>query len=317
MKPKQTLYKGAIIPMVTPINEDLTVDVESTARILDTFMEASVSPFVLGTTGESLSLSTGQKTLLVQTTINHINHRVSVYAGISGNCLAESIEQANQFAGYGVDAVVAHLPFYYPLSDNQIIRYFLQLADNIKCPLIIYNMPGTTHLSIPIEIIDQLSFHPNIAGVKDSEKGLERLEQSVKLWNKRPDFVYLMGCAVQSAIALHKGADGIVPSLGNFVPQLYGKLYNAILNDDNGTAELLQSQSNEIATIYQKDKTLSQSIPALKTMMSAIGLCKPYAMPPMITLSDEEQKIIRNQALEVHEKFSSLFPQPVKQGASN
>lgn len=311
MKPKQTLYHGAIIPMVTPINEDFSVDVESTEIILDTFIEAKVSPFVIGTTGESVSLSAGQKTLLVQTTTSHVNHRVSVYAGISGNCLAESIEQANQFAKFGVDAMVAHLPFYYPLSADQMIRYFLQLADNIKCPLILYNIPGTTHVSIPIEVIDKLSFHPNIAGVKDSEKGLDRLEQSVKLWKDRPDFVYLMGCAVQSTIALQKGADGIVPSLGNFIPQLYGKLYEAAIKEDADTADFLQSQSNEIATIYQKDKTLSQSIPALKTMMSAIGLCKPYAMPPMITLSDEEQKIIKNQALEVHEKFSSLFPQTV------
>jgi 4-hydroxy-tetrahydrodipicolinate synthase len=221
--------------------------------------------------------------------------------------LAESIEQAKLYADYGVDAVVAHLPFYYPLSADQMLQYFAQLADGIPCPLVLYNIPITTKQSIPVGVIDQLSRHPNIAGIKDSERGLERLDQSAELWADRTDFVYLMGCAAQSAIALQKGADGIVPSFGNVAPGLFKRLFEASLQGDYKTSDKLQAQADTISEIYQKDKNLSQSISALKIMMSALGLCQPYVMPPLECLDADEQKQIKEKTMAAKRMFPEFL----------
>jgi dihydrodipicolinate synthase/N-acetylneuraminate lyase len=306
MKTLNKKHQGVIIPMVTPFNENLLIDLQSIVKIIDTFMEAKVAPFVLGTTGESVSITEPQKALLVKSVVQYVNKRAKTYAGISGNCLQESIDNAKLYANMGVDAVVAHLPFYYPLSSSQMLRYYEQLASNIPCPLILYNNPITTKQSVPLEVIDALSHHPNIAGVKDSERGMERLNQSIKLWSNRADFSHFVGWAAQSAYSLLNGADGIVPSTGNLTPKLYSDLYDSAIMDDAEKANELQEKANQISEIYQKDRNLSQSIPALKTMMSAFDLCEPFVLPPMCDLDTTEQRHIQEKTiLEMKELTSS------------
>jgi dihydrodipicolinate synthase/N-acetylneuraminate lyase len=309
VKAKNKKYRGVIVPMVTPFTKELSVDLEATKRILDTFLEAGVSPFLLGTTGESVSIADSQKISLVKSTVEYVNHRVKVYAGVSGNCLNESIGSAEVFAHLGVDAVVAHLPFYYPMDSTQMLRYFEQLADKIACPLILYNMPATTKLSIPLDVIDKLSYHPNIAGVKDSERGMERLGQSLKLWSEREDFVFLLGWAAQSAYSLLNGADGIVPSTGNITPKLYKDLYESVIQGNSEKANELQEKTNLVSEIYQKDRNLSQSIPALKVMMSVFGLCETSVMPPFYELGDQEKVLIKEKTIR---ELNEILSVPVK-----
>jgi dihydrodipicolinate synthase/N-acetylneuraminate lyase len=292
-------YTGVIVPMITPFKKELMVDIKAVENILNAFVKADVSPFVLGTTGESVSISEPQKALLVKSTVEFVNKRVKTYAGISGNCLSESIENAKLYAGLGIDAVVAHLPFYYPLSSSQMLRYYEQLADSIPCPLILYNNPITTKQSIPLEVIDQLSHHRNITGIKDSERGMERLDKSIKLWSDRTDFSHLVGWAAQSTYSLLKGSDGIVPSTGNLIPKMYSDLYKAAIIGDSEKANELQEKADKISEVYQKDKNLSQSIPALKIMMSEYKLCQSYVLPPMYELDKSEQKTIKEKTLEI------------------
>lgn len=286
-------FKGVIVPMVTPFTENLLIDTQSVEKILLTFLKAGVSPFLLGTTGESVSVSGAQKLLLVKTTTLFLNAKIKVYAGISGNCLHESIDDGKRYADVGVDAVVAHLPVYFPLAPDQMLRYYEKLADSIPCPLILYNNPITTHYSIPLEVIEKLSYHPNIYGLKDSERGIERLDQAITLWAGRADFAHLVGWAAQSAYALLKGSDGIVPSTANVNPGLYADLYQAALRGDSEKAMECQVKADEISEIYQKDRNLSQSIPALKMMMAARGLCQPFVMPPLYSLDEQDQEKIR------------------------
>ncbi len=290
-------YQGVVVPMVSPVNSDLTIDSDAVCRILDSFIGAGVSPFLLGTNGEAVSMSDSQKSMLVEVTVSHVNRKTTVFAGISGNCMEESIKNARLYAQIGVDAVVAHLPFYFPLSAKQMLHYFEKLADNIPCPLIIYNNPITVRQSIPLKVIEQLSHHKNVAGVKDSERGMERLDQSLNLWSRRDDFVYLLGWTIQSAYALLNGSDGIVPSTGNFVPGLYKDLYDAALDQNKTKVFEYQEKANRISDIYLKNRNISQSIPALKFIMSVAGLCQPYVLPPLSLTDSKEQQAMRERVM--------------------
>lgn len=278
--------------MITPLDAKNRIDSEAVGRILLSFISAGAEPFLLGTTGESFSLSETQKITLVKEAVSSVNGKATVYVGISSNCLSESVDQAKRYADMGADVMVAHQPFYFPMDDHQLMVYFETLADSISQPLILYNNPITTKQSISLDVIEKLSYHPNIYGFKDSERGMERLDKAIGLWKERSDFSHLLGWAAQSAYALMKGSDGIIPSTANLTPEIYVNMYRAAMTGNEKEVNALQDLAARISEIYQKERNVSQSIPALKAMMSVKGICEPYVMSPMLNCSDEELHLI-------------------------
>ena len=274
-------YTGIIVPAVTPLTASLHLDEPAVERIFSSFYLHEISPFILGTTGEAASLPLAVKKEYVLAAEQNKKMGSVLYAGISSNVVAESVEFAQFCSLHRVDVVVATLPSYFALTEKQMLQYFIQLADAIPLPLFIYNIPATTHMSIPLPLIDELSHHPGIAGIKDSERSEERLQQSLELWKDRPDFHYILGWAAKSADALWKGADGLVPSTGNLYPELYANMWHAWKKGDRETLALLQEQSDAYGALYQANRSLGESLHALKILMKEKGLCEEYVMPPL------------------------------------
>ena len=287
-------YKGVVVPMVTPVTKNGTLDTQAVERIIAFFVNAGVSPLLMGTTGEGNSVSQTDGLLFVETAVKAAQKRITIYAGLTGNCFSEQLKQAEAYTHAGADVIVATLPTYYALTPQQMENYYRTLADSIQGPLMLYNILATTHMSIPVDIIRRLADHPNIVGLKDSERDLERMAQCIEIAKGREDFCYFCGWAAQSAHSLELGGDGIVPSTGNYVPELFQQLYEAAIKGDMATAYRLQDQTNEIAKIYQKDRTLGQSLTALKVMMQTKGLCEPWMLMPLTRLSAAEEKAIRD-----------------------
>ena len=295
MNYKLKKYHGVVVPMVTPVKENGTLDTQAVERIIAFFAQAGVSPLLMGTTGEGNSVSQKDGQLFVETAVKAAQGRITIYAGLTGNCFAEQLAQAEAYTHAGADVIVATLPTYYALTEEQMENYYRTLASSIKGPLMLYNILATTHMSIPVEVIRRLADHPNIVGLKDSERDLERMAQCIEIAKRREDFCYFCGWAAQSAHSLELGGDGIVPSTGNFVPEMFQQLYEAAVKGDMATANRLQDETNEIAKIYQKDRTLGQSLTALKVMMQTKGLCEPWMLMPLTRLSAEEEKAIVSQ----------------------
>jgi len=296
-------YRGVVVPMVTPVTQDGRLDVEAVKRIVEFFAQAGVSPLLMGTTGEGNSVSQADGRLLVETAVNTRNQcsrqqascSMLIYAGLTGNCFAEQVQQAEVYTALGADVIVATLPTYYALTEEQMYDYYKTLADCITGPLMLYNILATTHMSIPVDVVRRLADHPNIVGLKDSERDLERMAQCIGIATGRDDFAYFCGWAAQSAHSLELGGNGIVPSTGNYVPEMFSQLFEAAMQGDWTTANRLQDETNDIAKIYQKDRTLGQSLTALKVMMQTKGLCEPWMLMPLTRLSAaEEQAIVNN-----------------------
>tara|TARA_R110002049_G_scaffold1537_4_gene11861 strand:+ start:10178 stop:11089 length:912 start_codon:yes stop_codon:yes gene_type:complete len=291
-------FCGVIVPMVTPFTEQFEIDRQGVENIVHGFLKNKCTPFVLGTTGESPSISNNKKSDLIKYTVKTVNGKDLVYAGISGNSFEDSVVNARLYCDLGVDVLVAHLPSYYPIDENQMLHYYEALANVAPLPLMLYNIPVTTHLSIPLNIVDTLSYHDNIIGFKDSQRGEDRLNASLSLWKDREDFTFHLGWAAMSSYGLQNGLDGIVPSSGNLVPGLYRGIYDAVKSGNVKKAEELQETTDVISAYYQEGKILSRAFPILKAMMDAFGLCKPYVSPPMETLSVEEILDIKKDVLE-------------------
>ncbi len=291
---KEKKYCGVVVPMVTPVTPDGRLDKGAVERIIEFFVQAKVAPLLMGTTGEGNSVSRDDGLFFVETAVKAAQGRIMIYAGLTGNCFSEQYEQAEAYTKAGADVIVATLPTYYALTPVQMENYYLALANHITGPLMLYNILATTHMSIPVDVIRRLADHPNIVGLKDSERDLERMSQCIAIAKGREDFCYFCGWAAQSAHSLELGGDGIVPSTGNYVPQMFRQLYEAAINGDMETANRLQDETNEIAKIYQKDRTLGQSLAALKVMMQTKDLCGPDMLMPLTRLSAEEEKAIRD-----------------------
>jgi len=283
-------YNGVVVPMVTPLRADLSIDLDAAGVLVNHLIEGGCHPFVLGTTGESSSISLESKIALVKKTVEVAKGKAVVYAGISGNCFQESVDQAKMYTDLGVDVLVAHVPFYYPLSQNHILNYFNQLASAVTLPLIIYNMPMTTNMSIDLETADELSKHPNIVGYKESERGEERMAKAIGLWKDREDFAYLLGWAAKSYEGMLLGADGLVPSTGNLTPQLYSTIYESVLAGNNAAAQKAQEKSDAISKIYQENQILCNAIPILKSLLANYKLCTKAVLLPMIAVSEADEK---------------------------
>jgi 4-hydroxy-tetrahydrodipicolinate synthase len=287
-------FSGVIVPAVTPLTKALQIDDAAVGKIFGQFYKHNISPFILGTTGESASLSVDLKEQYVKAAAKHKKAGTVLYAGISSNVVSESIAFAKFCADHTVDAVAATLPSYYVLTETQMKQYFETLADASPLPVIIYNIPATTHMSIPLQLIDELSHHPNIIATKDSERSDERLARSLALWKDREDFGHFLGWAAKSAEALIGGSDGLIPSTGNLVPEIYEEMLQAVATGDHAKAFDMQKLSDVYGNLYQGGKTLGESLWALKALMQQNGICEDVVMPPLQSLGEvEKQKLIQ------------------------
>lgn len=270
-------YHGIVVPSVTPLKVDRTLDVSAVERLLPKFPH----PFILGTTGEAPSLPSDLKKQFIRLAGKIKTPDQQLYVGIISNCPSESVEWADIAFGEGADVVVCNLPSYYQLSEDQMRRHFEWLAERVHGPLMVYNIPSTTHHSIPLPIIDELSRHPTIVGVKDSERNEERLHTSLKLWADRADFSHLLGWAAKGGEALLNGCDGLVPGTANLDPGLYVDLEKAAARRDMGEVARLQGLSDQLSASQHTGGVLGGSLAALKSLMHQRGLCEPYMMPPL------------------------------------
>lgn len=284
-------YAGVVVPMATPVLRG-AVDMDAVEKIVRSFVEARVDTLVMGTTGEGNSVPQADGVAMVRRAVEAAEGKITVYAGVTGLCVDEQYAQIEGFAKAGADVAVAVLPSYYALTPAQMVAYYAALADRSQIPVMLYNITSTTHQSIPVEVVRELSQHPNIVGLKDSERDLERMEQCIAVSRGREDFAYFCGWAAQSAHSLELGADGIVPSTGNFVPRHFRALYDAAVAGDMAEAVRLQTLTDAMAVVYQQGRPLGQQLAALKYIMELRGLCGREMLAPLTMLDAAEYEAI-------------------------
>lgn len=296
-------YHGVVVPMVTPITKNNEIDIDAVKQIINNFAQYNVSALIMGTTGEGNSVSVESGVKMIKAASEAAAGRITIYAGLAGNCISEQYDAAEKFIEAGADVIAATLPCYYSLTPKQMYEYYKNLADTLTAPLMLYNITITTHMSIPLDVIEKLSHHPNIVGLKDSENNIQRMEEALTLFSDREDFAYFCGCAANSAKALSLGADGIVPSVGNYLPKIYNDLFEAGISGNTEIADDLQAKTIEIGKINTDNLTLGESLAGLKVIMKMYGLCETYMLPPLTELEEETVINIQNKVRDIINKY--------------
>ena len=293
-------YNGAVVPLVTPFTAQGTLDEAALDRLVDWQIAGGVAGiFVLGTTGEGAHVPPEFRRQLVAQTVARVNKRVLVYAGL-GDVRSGDLSEANEFFQAGADAVVVHPPISEKVAAENLLGWYQGLLDQVKGPLVLYNMPSTTGVSIPLEALEKLLGHPRLVGIKDSENNPKRHEELLQRFGGQKDFSVFIGVGALMEKGLKLGADGIVPSVGNLIPQVCQALCVAAKRSDWSAAEPLFARMNAVALLYQKGRNLNESLAALKAAMHCRGLCAPQVLPPLRKVSDAELEKIRHQMAELH-----------------
>lgn len=289
---------GAVVPMITPVTEDGRLDEPAVDRLVDFLVAGGVNGiFVMGTTGEGTAIPRAYRRRLVEQTVARMKGRARVFAGI-GDAHPEEIEAGNDYFRAGVDAVVSRPPVAIPTG--QILPWFRALLDGLNGPLLLYNMPMTTKISIPLDVLDNLAGHPRLAGIKDSENNPKRLEELLRRFRGKKNFSVFVGVGALMERGLRLGADGIVPSVGNLIPDVCRKLCDAARNGDWTGAGNSHSRMNAVAALYQNGRTLNESLSVLKGALHLRGLCTPSVLPPLKPLTESQLKKLGNEMERLH-----------------
>jgi dihydrodipicolinate synthase/N-acetylneuraminate lyase len=284
---------GVVVPMVTPFTEEGAIDLPAVERLVDHLLGAGIRDLLLlGTTGEAASMSAAQRLRFLEAVLTRLGGRARTYVGLASNCLEDTLTAARDYAAMGVDALVGHLPSYYPLGAAQMQAWFTRLADGVPRPLYLYNIPMTTRMSIPVETIMALGEHPNIAGMKDSEYDRARMAALLAWRRGRTDFQYFVGPSVMASYGLQLGADGFVPGVGNVVPEACRRLLECARAGDWTGAEAAQADMRRVGDTYMPDRSVGEAIALLKATMHALGLCGPTVLPPLLPAAERDRRVV-------------------------
>jgi len=288
-------YQGAVVPMVTPVTANGALDEPAVDRLVDSLVAGGVSGiFVLGTTGEGANVPWLFRRRLVGRAARRVQDRCLIYAGL-GDLQPAEFTLANEYFQDGAHAVVAHPPISAPVPASGLAGWYRTLLDQLAGPLILYNMPMTTGVSIPLDAIESLLGHPKLAGIKDSENNPARLEELLRRFGNRPDFAIFVGVGALMEKGLKLGAVGIVPSVGNLIPDVCRNLCASAGRGDWVAANGHFSRMNTVSALYQKGRTLNESLSVLKAAVSCRGLCAPHMLPPLRPISETELVSLRGQ----------------------
>jgi dihydrodipicolinate synthase/N-acetylneuraminate lyase len=309
---KPRAHHGVIVPMVTPITRNGGLDEAAVGNIVDFLQAGKVhGVFVLGTTGEAYAVPPPMRDRLVQLAVERANERTLVYAGISGDSLADSIAAGNRYLRMGVDAVVAHVPARFDREPQAALEFFSELAAKLEGDLILYNIPLTTKVSLPIELCKETASRPRVIGIKDSENNAVRMVELLRELGDRKDFSVFIGTGPLMGKGLLLGAEGIVPSVGNIAPKLCRDLYDSALRGDVSGTEALHARLMETSNLYQNGRELGASLAVLKAIMSWLGLCEPATLPPLKPASQAEALAVKDRML----ALGMIINEPVRLAA--
>jgi 4-hydroxy-tetrahydrodipicolinate synthase len=295
-----TEHRGAVIPMVTPVTAAGQLDEPAVDRLVDSLVAGGVSGiFVLGTTGEGAHVPKTFRRQLVRRAARRADNRCRIYAGL-GDMETSDFMSANEYFREGAHAVVAHPPISTPVPESGLADWYRMLLGQLEGPLILYNIPMTTGVSIPLDTVEKLLGHPWLAGIKDSENNPARHEELIRRFGGRQGFAIFIGVGALMEKGLKQGAHGIVPSVGNLIPDVCENLCAAARRGDWAAASDCFSRMTTVSALYQKGRTLSESLSALKAAVSCRGLCAPHVLPPLRPVTETELITLRSQMSQLH-----------------
>lgn len=272
---------GTFVALLTPVDDDGGPDLTALQRLVQHTVAGGVAGVCpVGSTGEGPRLTRQQRVQVTRTVRSHA-HDLPVIAAPAALSIADVIEEIPQLAAAGADAVLVAPPSYYPVAPGEVADFYTTVADASPVPVLVYNIPVMTKVTVPPSVVADLATHPKVAGIKDSSRDLEYLRTVVRA-TEGADFAVLTGTDAMLTSSLALGATGAITSSGNLVPALGREIYDAYSAGDLARADQAQRR---LFDIVQACRT--GPFPAgWKYAIALAGFGEPTMVPPARALDD-------------------------------
>ncbi|WMJ73838.1 4-hydroxy-tetrahydrodipicolinate synthase [Cytophagaceae bacterium ABcell3] len=286
---------GTGVALATPFKADLTPDLAAFGRLLDHVLKGGVDYVVVnGTTAESATTNSQEKTLLLDTAKKHLQGKLPIVYGIGGNNTADTISRIKSTDLEGVKAVLSVCPYYNKPSQEGIYQHYIAIADNCPVPIILYNVPGRTGVNITAQTTIRLSQHPNIIGVKDAGGDLTQGLEVVK--GAAQDFYLISGDDMLTVPMISIGAKGVISVLANAYPSQYSEMVRKSLDQNFQDAlPILKSFSGLNPLLYEESNPVG-----IKQALELLNICEGHVRLPLVKCSDSLKDRIREKMTEVN-----------------
>lgn len=280
---------GTGVALVTPFDEDGAIDYKSLKKLLRHTANGGVDYFVvMGTTGESATLSRDEKNDVLRFVRDNNPRNLPIVFGIGGNDTRHVLDDIRATDFRGVDAILSVCPYYNKPSQEGIVLHFRAMADAAPVPIVIYNIPGRTATNITAETMLRLGEHPRIIGVKEASGNLE---QCMRIAQGKPkDFVLLSGDDMMTVPLYSIGARGVISVLANAFPATFARMKKYALEGRFEKASREQFRLLELNPLMYAEGNPT----GVKQLLSEMGICGPYTRLPMAPASDALRKKIAN-----------------------
>ncbi|HEV3106084.1 MAG TPA: 4-hydroxy-tetrahydrodipicolinate synthase [Trinickia sp.] len=279
---------GSIPAIVTPMLEDGGLDLPAFRKLIDWHIEEGTDGLVVvGTSGESATLSVEEHVLMIKTAVEHTAGRIPVVAGSGGNSTAEAIELTKQAKAVGADATLQVVPYYNKPTQEGMYRHFSKIAESVDLPIILYNVPGRTVADMSVETMLRLAQVPGIIGVKEASGSIDRAAHLIKA---APAHFRIYSGDDPTAIALMLlGGHGNISVTANVAPRAMSELCKAALAGDAKTARAIHLK---LLSLHKNLFIESNPIPA-KWALAEMGRMQGGIRLPLTPLDARYHEVVR------------------------
>ncbi len=294
------MFSGAFTALVTPFKNG-EVDVEAVESLVEFQIEGGINGLVpCGTTGESPTLSEEEDRLVIETVVRVTAGRVPVVAGTGSNNTASAIKYTKMAEEVGADGSLQVAPYYNKPTQEGLFRHYAAIAENTSLPLVLYNIPGRTNVTIAPETIAQLAEIPNIVGVKESTLSMNMVSDIRRLCGE--EFDILSGDDPMTLPLLALGGTGVVSVASNIAPGAVSDMVAAVNSGDLARGRELHYR---LLPLIRALSVETNPIP-IKAAASLLGLCSDELRLPLVPMSGENLRNLQT----VMEGSATLLPTP-------
>lgn len=287
-------FQGIIPPLISPLKDPDTLDVEGLERLLEHMIEGGINGiFALGTTGEGPCLSYQLRMQVVLEVCRIVDQRIPVLVAVTDTAIEESVRLSTIAAEAGANAVVLATPYYFPAGQTELLQYVEHILPKLSLPVMLYNMPSLTKVWFEIETLRKLSSKERILGIKDSSGDMDYFKQLISLKPERPDWSFLIGPEEKMIEAVKLGGSGGVNGGANVYPRLFVEAYQAVVSGDMVRAAELQKKIEGFGQVYEIGQYASRFIKATKCTASILGLCDDCMAEPFNKFYPEDREKVR------------------------
>ncbi len=282
---KNTLFTGAGVAIVTPFNDDMSVNYDALGNMLEYQIENSTDAIIIcGTTGEASTLTDEEQISVIKYTVEKVNKRIPVIAGAGSNDTRHGIELCKECEAVGADGLLIVTPYYNKTTQKGLVKYYKDMAGATKLPVIMYSVAGRTGLNIAPATVKELTQVENIVAIKEASGNISQVAEIAALCGD--DIDIYSGNDDQIIPLMSLGGKGVISVLSNIAPKFTHDMVMAYVDGDIKKAAKMQTECiNLCKNLFSEVNPIP-----VKAALNMMGLNAGGYRPPLLEMDDSNYK---------------------------